>query len=41
VLSRRQRRTQRRRITRLTERSGSAAPALHKVVQLVKGSAAG
>lgn len=41
VLSRRQRREQRRRITRLTERSGSAAPALHKVVQLVKGSAAG
>ena len=41
LLSRRQRREQRRRIIRLTERSGSAAPALHKVVQLVKGSAAG
>jgi Golgi phosphoprotein 3 (GPP34) len=41
VLPRRQRRAQRHRITRLTERSGSAAPALHKVVQLVKGSAGG
>jgi hypothetical protein len=30
-----------RRITKLTERSGSAAPALRKVVQLVKASAAG
>jgi hypothetical protein len=30
-----------RALTRLTERGGSAAPALHRAVQLVKGSAAG
>ncbi len=41
VLSRAQRREHRQRITRLTERSGSAAPALRKVVQLVKASTAG
>jgi hypothetical protein len=41
AISRRQRREHRQRIARLSERAGPAAPALRKVLQQLRASAAG